>query len=902
MDLTKKIWIKAQDRNTFEALKPVLVDLLANDLIEGFNAEEIASDLPIAFDSNSISVTINSRYCFDLYKAIAAKFKDIIYWVDNQCFKYDIETNQLVSLDCEDKKPVDNDFEKENTPLKIKTDKTPKAHKKRIDHQESEWFDSMFEYVDSFFHAFEGAESKQEWYDTSSDWIGQDKEKEADNAHTIIDDLLAHNYEPYHFECVCEDKEDKNDMLVEKEENDFKDNEAIQELEPIDVGENEIELRQAVENIFDSFNDMSEIVKDNNMEKDFEKDELNLEKDLNNDKSIEDDIKSIEEKDLITPEELEKLLEQSLETQFENIEKDFEAEFEKSFEKDEDNFVEPIDFESFLKEITSEDVSKDGETNSCDVNECKLDEDEAEADFCLCENELQENAAFVEPDNFDDFFDNVVNEEDSKCTKVFETENKEESCECKCEENENHDFLSFDYIDKQILNDEPKVEAVDFDSFFDDLNKQESISVDDNEFSFENNNESSIFEDTNSLFENEIVKEEFSNFVTADEFDAIFKNASKENEIDEASIFEEPFIEECTQDSCVLDNNFAEVKKECEEDFDAYFDKLFSSEVVDDSELVEDKCDVDQPEFKFVDNSDKQSCKDDVELVEKNDVVVNTLDVNNETASEEKYQDDFDLVSEIINNIDSADEFKSETKNACESEVLFEVDEKTIPQFTYVDNSDKLSNQCDLEAQEESKEDVVVTPLAVDEVCECEAQESNVPQFTYVDNSDKLVNQCDLDVQEKSKEDVVVTPLDVDEICKCEAADKKEAEVTIDAGFKDDVIIEDISINKDLDNINFDDKNLFDNLSFEEFKPIEDVEITSEPITVVNNKKSDDVVFESTPNISKEKVATVDKEVSNTLQHFLDQLKKEKEKLRQRRENLEKKTMKVKAMFSKLQS
>ncbi|MDE5545149.1 MAG: hypothetical protein K2I76_00850, partial [Malacoplasma sp.] len=113
---------------------------------------------------------------------------------------------------------------------------------------------------------------------------------------------------------------------------------------------------------------------------------------------------------------------------------------------------------------------------------------------------------------------------------------------------------------------------------------------------------------------------------------------------------------------------------------------------------------------------------------------------------------------------------------------------------------------------------------------------------------------------------------------------------------EEDSIVESIVVDNQI-NENEDSKDFFVNFD----PPVEKIdyeENVEDNITKSENKINyDQYKFE--PDISDEKIV-VDKKITNDLQKFLAELKHEKEKLKLRKQNLEKRTSKVKSMFRDL--
>ena len=113
---------------------------------------------------------------------------------------------------------------------------------------------------------------------------------------------------------------------------------------------------------------------------------------------------------------------------------------------------------------------------------------------------------------------------------------------------------------------------------------------------------------------------------------------------------------------------------------------------------------------------------------------------------------------------------------------------------------------------------------------------------------------------------------------------------------EEDSIVESIVVDNQI-NENEDSKDFFVNFD----PPVEKIDYeknVEDNITKSENKINyDQYKFE--PDISDEKIV-VDKKITNDLQKFLAELKHEKEKLKLRKQNLEKRTSKVKSMFRDL--
>ncbi|MDE5545448.1 MAG: hypothetical protein K2I76_02460, partial [Malacoplasma sp.] len=190
----------------------------------------------------------------------------------------------------------------------------------------------------------------------------------------------------HHFECVCEDKTEGDlEMSDDKnKETSFIDNEAIAEFESINTDLDTTNKLNSVENIFEEDintenKDLNALINENEYEQIFS--DLS---NLNNENNFEfnSETNSINDNDLITAEELEKIL--SSDDEFnKSLFVDDEKNMSESFDDEEYVSDEPFNFENFFTEITnkdSEEISLNSEKeheNNNDIfstNEINLDE------------------------------------------------------------------------------------------------------------------------------------------------------------------------------------------------------------------------------------------------------------------------------------------------------------------------------------------------------------------------------------------------------------------------------------------------------------------------------------------------------------------------------------------------
>ncbi|MDE6429377.1 MAG: hypothetical protein K2K18_02580, partial [Malacoplasma sp.] len=263
----------------------------------------------------------------------------------------------------------------------------------------------------------------------------------------------------HHFECVCEDKTEGDlEMSDDKnKETSFIDNEAIAEFESINTDLDTTNKLNSVENIFEEDintenKDLNALINENEYEQIFS--DLS---NLNNENNFEfnSETNSINDNDLITAEELEKIL--SSDDEFnKSLFVDDEKNMSESFDDEEYVSDEPFNFENFFTEITnkdSEEISLNSEKEHENNNDI-FSTNEINLDGLLKFNE-KDIPTELETEDFN--FSNDLNNIDNEISSLDLTDwnkdvisNNEEKIDTNAVKNEINENLDTDLLDLKI--------------------------------------------------------------------------------------------------------------------------------------------------------------------------------------------------------------------------------------------------------------------------------------------------------------------------------------------------------------------------------------------------------------------------------------------------------------------
>ncbi|RXY97125.1 hypothetical protein D8X55_01465 [Malacoplasma penetrans] len=474
----------------------------------------------------------------------------------------------------------------------------------------------------------------------------------------------------------------------------------------------------------------------------------------------------------------------------------------------------------------------------------KTDDNDLSHHFeCVCEDKVMEETQNISTINKEvDFTDNEEIKETESISTLFDEVNEMKANEEIFNKDDEKNELNFDDNSNSSV-----VEEEEYDQLFSNL---ESLDGSD---SIEN-----IEEEVNLDFFNTPSIEDIKNkdLITAEELELLLESNESSSE---------PLTEQKINQELDLDN-LSEDKKSL--DFESFFTEITSDDLAE------------EPNFNdFANQEDAQSVEEEPidfesffteitnETSENNDVNVENLgpfftEISNEDLIEKASFSD--LVPEDHSSFDEPESvdysaFLPEigNENEVKSEVKLDLDSLSDEKF--VDTEFNVEELYSFQTSDDDSKPTVESPSSLEE---------EVKEF-FSDLSAELSNIPD--VVENKKEN------------------------------NDDIVIEDISINSDLDSLDLSSSQLFET----EFLPNElklDEEMNNQFSTLVSpstesSKEAD--VYE--PNISADKIVS-DKQITSDLQKFLEDLKVEKEKLRMRRVNLEKKTAKIKNMFNDLNS
>ncbi|MDE7099954.1 MAG: hypothetical protein K2N99_01875, partial [Malacoplasma sp.] len=319
----------------------------------------------------------------------------------------------------------------------------------------------------------------------------------------------------HHLECVCEDKTEGDLEMSDnnKKETNFADNEAIIEFESINTDLDNTNKLDSVESIFEEDTntesiDLDALINENEYEQIFS-DLSNLSNEDNFDLGSE--IDSINDKDLITAEELEKILSSN-----DDLNKNLFVDNTECIESEsiDEDYVsdEPFNFEDFFTEIT---------TN--DLEEVKLDSE--------LENEKNDDIFSTNEINLDELLKFSENDDDIKTKEIeLDQDLNNDLLSLKAEDwNQNQNFDSSDFAK---TDDFVNLASANIDN---DLSKIEEWDKNENDFNLEeitkltNFTSESITESLDSLSELDWNKNSFDEIKEVASEDNETKNFVKEN-------------------------------------------------------------------------------------------------------------------------------------------------------------------------------------------------------------------------------------------------------------------------------------------------------------------------------------------------------------------------------------
>ena len=526
------------------------------------------------------------------------------------------------------------------------------------------------------------------------------------------------------------------------------------------------------------------------------------------------------------------------------------------------DFSEDFDYNDILNSVEEENKEENTHHFEC------VCEDKTEGDLEMSDNNKKEtnftdNEAITEFESISTDLDNT-NKLDS-VESIFEEDTNTESVDLDALINENEYEQIFS--DLSNLSNE---DNFDLSSEIDSINDKDLITAEELEKILSSNNElnKNLFVDNKEYVESESEDEDYVS--------------------DEPFNFEDFFTE-------ITTNELEEVKlsSELENEKD---DDIFSTNEINLDELLkfsENDDEIKTEEIKF-----DQDLNSDLLSLKAEDWNQNQgFDSSNLTKTD-------DLVNATSVNIDSLSKAEAWSKNDNE----FNLEEITeVINFTSEPITENLDSLSELDWNKNSFDQIKEVALENNETQDFVKENSNLENWTeFVSVSESLpkTNKVEVDNSEnlelaeevkeffKSEENTSSPEADF----TTDIFNDSEPEFVLPAENKEEnPIVESIVVDNNI-NENTDTNDFFVN-----FEPsVENInyeDMTEKTAVKSDNNIAEEYKFE--PDISDSKIV-VDKKITNDLQRFLAELKHEKEKLKQRKQNLEKKTSKVKSMFRDL--
>lgn len=567
--------------------------------------------------------------------------------------------------------------------------------------------------------------------------------------------------------------------------------------------------------------------------------------------------------------------------------------------KNESENTENININSEIIDFTDNEEIKETESISTlfdEVNEMKAVEDIfKDIEQEESKEEINQNS-LIEEKEYDELFSELDSIEDIKNKDLITAEELEVLL---ASNNDELTSLDFDNLSQENVDQDSK-EPIDFESFFAEITK-EDLEVDP---SFNSNVEEAedniieekpidfkaFFADLDSNEKDNEKEEDFSN-------EYIFNEIIEEKDDEEQPInLESFFIDSDEEKESLNDFEFNnDVVEEEPVDFESFFTEITKEEL--NSEPNFDDNNEEEPiNFEsFFAEMTKNVDDKETEIISSEDNNINTSLTEDDFADKKFNVDDF--------NIEELYQYQtSENDSTCNININ-DIDEEENLVCSIDSANDDQDLICNINNIKDEEELVCnINDINEEDNLVCSIDSTNDDQVLVCNINDieiesSLQENKEMSLHDEVKDFFSDLPSELSNIPDFVEARKPNEE---------EIVIEDISINSDLESLDLSSAELFET----EFLSNElnlDEEMNNQFSTLNSSNKEDleedleSIKEEYQPDISSNKIVS-DKKVTSDLQKFLEELRLEKEKLRLKKANLEKKTAKVKNMFNQLQS